>query len=311
MNVTTFNTGIELLDQVNSALLHFNNIDGAMDELCCSLKDIHNLLTDKEWKEFASQCTAHPLRVQLHQDPLTNRAFTKPRGYPGDARLMDFIYRSYSVQAEVNSSTPLGRKLYEYTSNSPAACAVRFRRDFAARAIDNFAEEVDLLHILSVACGHMDEARCSYALSNGHIGKYVGFDQDAQSLQFVRKELGHLPIQCVQGSVQELIYGKKDLGKYDFVYSLGLFDYLPRTVAKLLTETMFNLLNPGGRLLIANFAKGIRDIGYMESFMDWKLIYRSVEEMAELAEDITDSFADKHVFKEENQTVVFLSIRKS
>lgn len=311
MNTTTFDTDLKLLDQVNSALLGFNNINGAMDELCCGLKNIHDLLTEKEWKEFTSQCIAHPLRVQLHQDPLTNRAFTKPRGYPGDAHLMDFIYQSYSVQAEVSSSTPLGRKLYEYTSNSPAACAVRFRRDFAARTIDKCAEEVDLLSVLSIACGHMDEARCSYALNNGHISKHVGFDQDAQSLQFVRKELGHLPVQCVHGSVQELIYGKKDLGKYDLVYSLGLFDYLPRTVAKLLTETMFDLLNPNGCLLIANFAKGIRDIGYMESFMNWKLIYRSAEEMAELAEDITDSFADKHVFREENQTVVFLSIRKS
>jgi extracellular factor (EF) 3-hydroxypalmitic acid methyl ester biosynthesis protein len=312
MKAITFRPNLAFLDQARFALLEFIHVHEVMDELCWSLKAIHDSLPESEWKATSASCLDHPLSELLHQDPLTNRAFTKPRGYPGDARLMDFIYQKGSVQVEVNSSTRLGQQLYEYTSNSPAARAVRSRRDVTAGIIDREASASNSLTILSFACGHMDEASLSCALRNGAVGKYVGFDQDAESLSVVRNELGHLSsVHCIQGSVQEFLYGKQDLGQYDLIYSLGLFDYLPPTVARMLTEALFEILNPGGCLLIANFAPGIRDLGYMESFMDWKLIYRNAAEMAELAEEITDSIAAKHVFQEENQSVVFLEIRKN
>ncbi len=36
--------------------------------------------------------TVEPLRHHPLKDPLTRRAFTKPRGYPGDAKTMDLAY---------------------------------------------------------------------------------------------------------------------------------------------------------------------------------------------------------------------------
>jgi hypothetical protein len=35
------------------------------------------------------------------------------------------------------------------------------------------------------------------------------------------------------------------------------------------------MLKPGGRLLVANFLHDLPNVGYMESFMGWPLIYRS------------------------------------
>src|SRR5947209_2837399 len=42
----------------------------------------------------------HRILGQLHQEPLTRRAFEKPRGYAGDAPLLDLAYRDrpYSVE---------------------------------------------------------------------------------------------------------------------------------------------------------------------------------------------------------------------
>ncbi len=42
---------------------------------------------------------------------------------------------------------------------------------------------------------------------------------------------------------------------------------------------MFDLVTTGGTMIIPNFAKGIIERGYMETFMDWYLIYRDEMEM--------------------------------
>jgi len=44
----------------------------------------------------------------------------------------------------------------------------------------------------------------------------------------------------------------------------GLFDYLLQRLAQRLTRAMFDLLHPGGRMLVTNFVPLIPDIGYME-----------------------------------------------
>jgi hypothetical protein len=43
------------------------------------------------------------------------------------------------------------------------------------------------------------------------------------------------------------------------------------------------MTRPGGMMLIPNFLTGVRDSGYMEAFMDWRLIYRNHADMLVLA----------------------------
>src|SRR5262249_8660423 len=103
-----------------------------------------------------------------------------------------------------------------------------------------------------------------------------------------------------------------DLGPFDFVYATGLFDYLPLAAAQRLTWTMFQMLRPRGRLLVANFLPGILDVGYMESFMDWKLIYRDRRDMIRLADDSPQQeILDIRIVAEENQNIIFLLVTKA
>ena len=65
-------------------------------------------------------------------------------------------------------------------------------------------------------------------------------------------------------------------------------------------------------LLVANFLPGIPDVGYMESFMDWKLIYRNRGDMIQLADQIPQAaIRDIHIVAEENQNVIFLLVTKA
>jgi len=56
----------------------------------------------------------------IHEDPFTGRAFRKPRGYAGDAELIDLIYGPEELWAKPQAS-PLGLNIYQYTSAAPAA----------------------------------------------------------------------------------------------------------------------------------------------------------------------------------------------
>jgi len=57
----------------------------------------------------------------------------------------------------------------------------------------------------------------------------------------------------MQGSIARLIVGRYDLSDFDLVYTAGLFDYVDERAGKRLVKTMFDMLKPGGRLLVAIF----------------------------------------------------------
>ena len=72
-----------------------------------------------------------------------------------------------------------------------------------------------------------------------------------------------------------------DMGTKDLIYSAGLFDYLePRLFCKLV-DRCHEHLQPGGSLLIGNFAPH-DDMLFMDHMLHWNLIYRSQEELKEL-----------------------------
>ena len=101
------------------------------------------------------------------------------------------------------------------------------------------------------------------------------------------------------------------LGSFDFVYAAGLYDYLPQRHAQKLTKCMFSLLRPQGKLLVANFLPNIHDVGYMETYMAWQLIYRTREELSDVAALIPeDEMQAQRTFIEDNHNIVFLELSR-
>jgi extracellular factor (EF) 3-hydroxypalmitic acid methyl ester biosynthesis protein len=71
------------------------------------------------------------------------------------------------------------------------------------------------------------------------------------------------------------------------------------------------MLRPRGRLLLANFLPGVPDLGYMETYMAWHLIYRTRREMLDLALDIPQAaLREVRIFAEENQNIMFLELTR-
>ncbi len=263
------------------------------------------------WSKFAKiDCVSHPLREFLHQDPFTRRSFQKPRGYAGDAVLIDYIYGITHPEHDLLEATPLGRWAFAYTSNTAAPRAVRRRMHLIAELIDRVSSYNPHARILSVAGGHMRELLSSHAARAGIIGQIVAFDRDALSLAAV-EEMGIKCVKTVQGSVSRLIAGQYEFSDFDLIYAAGLFDYLEVRPARQLVEVMFRMLKPGGALLIANFLPDIDDVGYMESWMGWDLIFRDRSQIISLVEGIGSAIGRSRYFEESERNIGFLLVRKA
>lgn len=130
------------------------------------------------------------------------------------------------------------------------------------------------------------------------------------SVQF-KSELGDYGITTQQGNISSLVRGHHPYRNLDFVYSAGLYDYLSQPMAARLTRVMFEMLRSGGKLLVANFVPH-KSIGYMETFMQWHLIYRSIAEVESFTSEIAPGqIAQKRVFLDEPQNVAFLEITRA
>ncbi len=298
-----------VLDEIQDEL-QAGRIAPALDELFDDLL-ARRAEEPADWPGYARSCLRHPLSGLLHQDPFTYRAFSKPRGYAGDAVMMDYIYGLGEARQAAHEATPLGREILRYMDTRPSARGVRYRRQLIADLMDDVAERGGR-SVLAIAAGHLREAELSMAVQSGVLNEFVALDQDEASLGVIARDYSHLGVRAMNGSVRQILSGKITLPQYDFVYAAGLFDYLSTPVAAALTRRMFEMTRPGGLMLIPNFLTGVRDRGYMEAFMDWHLIYRDGADMRALAAGLPqEQVADCRVFDDECGAITYLVVRKA
>jgi len=207
-------------------------------------------------------------------------------------------------------ATPMGRAIFQYMDSRPSAQAVRHRRRLLADLIDRTAKRGDAT-VLAIAAGHLREAELSAAVQSGAVHEFVALDQDESSLAVVDRDYSRIGIRTLPGSVRQILAGKLDPGRYDFVYAAGLFDYLNTPVAAF-ARRMFDMVRPGGLMLIPNFFTRTRDTGYMESFMDWHLIYRDDADIRSMAAALPqDAVAGAQVLADDVKTITYLLVAKT
>lgn len=232
--------------------------------------------------EMLQWCRQHPLHGLVQQDPFTQRAASKPRGYAGDAVMMDFIYTG----APPADTSAAGADVFHATTCAGMGLSVRYRRQLLKSLIDDTVVNHEAPRLLSVASGHCRELEGSLAETPHFAGEFVALDQDPLSCAEVARVHAAHRVRVINQGVRELANGKleAELGRFDLIYSAGLYDYLPDVLATRLTRRLLAMLRPGGRLLLANFVPNGSGRGYMEVFMDWTLILRHEAALRALAE---------------------------
>ena len=254
--------------------------------------------------EMLAWCRAHPLHALVQEDPYTNRARAKPRGYAGDAVMMDYIYAGVPPEG----TTVLGQGVFGATTRVSMGLSVQYRRQLLKSLIDDTVVTHEAGRVLSVASGHARELEGSLVGSAFFRGEVVALDQDPLSCQEVARVHEAAPVRVVCHGVRDLLGGPltDELGQFDLIYSAGLYDYLPDTLARRLTTRLLQMLRPGGRLLIANFVPGGSGRGYMELFMDWTLVLRNEAAMRALA--LASGAEQINTFHDPHRNVVYAEL---
>lgn len=301
-----------ILDSAHSRL-QAGQVDEAMGELVRGLGRVRRDLPDGAWASFVQVVgLTHPIRELLHQDPLSRRAFVKPRGYAGDAETLDYIYNGERPGWCPSGASELGRRIFRFISDTPTAHGFRSRRRVVARAVDEVAANRPEARILALDAGHLREADLIRAVQEGLLGAYVAVEQDGQALGVLAQDYLMMGVTPVHGSVHDILTRKPSQGPFDLVYAAGLLDHLNDGIAQTLLSVVLRMVRPGGRLLVAAALPEPADRGYLECYMGWRFTYRTEQGLlALLSAEHANAIRGTVLFRDPSNTVTFLEVYRA
>ena len=287
---------------------HFTKIIGRFSDPKQSY--IHREFFQKRLNEF------------LMRSKLFNRSIAKPLGYAGDFEMMNIIYRNQFEGKDIFSQI-----MNKIDCDGTASRAVRNRRSYLYKKIKDLVTSNKTgqdCKAMSVACGPALEF---YDFLTSFDGKklpfhldFIAIDQDKAALADASSRIepltrGHDQIKATfeQDNIKRLIVDKTNTKtlyeNMDMVYTAGLFDYLSSRASNRLIHKLYSFLKPGGLLIIGNFGPYNPQRFIMEFAAEWFLIYRSEDELKDLAQGLPENIK-LTVEKEPEGVNLFLNIRK-
>jgi extracellular factor (EF) 3-hydroxypalmitic acid methyl ester biosynthesis protein len=247
------------------------------------------------------------------------RTNLKPRGYAGDAEMMRLIYENGYA-----GDSLFGELLHKHAVAMPGAEAVRNRRRIVPRALREvaarFADLDEPLRFLSLASGPAAELQDLFTAAADCARFEVALlDQDPQALEAARGAVAaieaargaRISARYLADSVRTMLRDRRlgeRLGTFHAVYSMGLFDYLSPPVAKAVLARAYDLVVPGGMMLVGNYHVAHASRRYMDYWLDWPLYTRTRESFLALAEGL--SAAEITVDLDDSGCQMFLRIEK-
>jgi extracellular factor (EF) 3-hydroxypalmitic acid methyl ester biosynthesis protein len=234
----------------------------------------------------------------LMSSAFLRRTNVKPRGYAGDAELMIMLYENAYLGA-----TLFEQLMHKHPCETRAADAVRARKLLVPRVLrearGRFGDLGDRgFRFLSLAAGPARELEDIVGdVRDAERVECTMLDQDPFALDLARATVRRIEaernvrvaVRYVQDSVRTMLRSR-DLshvvGRHHFVYSMGLFDYLTAPVARAVLRRAYDVLEPGGTLLVGNYHERTPTRFYMAYWADWSLCYRSEESFLQLADGV-------------------------
>ena len=264
-------TALDIRHQFSEFFANLNHVLGDLSPLSIDVKSTVAASIQKQLLPFIALAdTAY-------------RFYSKPRGYAGDYLTIWKLYH-----APPSGTGRIGALIDSCFLSQPAAVAVRNRRrlmtDLIYRTVQGNCEPVSF--VTSLACGPAQELFDVFDRPGLRVRlKCHAVDIDQEALGFVKEKRDRLDlvdqIGLVQSNLVHVARGRRtlELPPQDLIYSVGLIDYFADDIVIALLNTIFDLLKPGGRVLLGNFHPANPDKALMDHILDWKLTHRTEEDM--------------------------------
>ncbi len=273
-------------------------------------------MADAEEVRWSKLFTEINITTETMVSPLQRRAYEKPLGYPGDYRVMDYVY-DWAREGD----TPYAQFVHRLALEPMECVKTRLKKqeEIILSEIER-AGKKEPFRITNMACGTAQEIR--NLLDQKAFKSPVDMtlvDQEKNTLAYayertypaVQDLKGLVTLKYWNASFKQLLRPNEllaDLQGQDLIYSLGLFDYLKEKRGQRLIGGLFNKLAPGGLLVIANLKEGAVSKWTSEFMSDWSMIYRTPEEMRTLADGLNG--ADVSIETDDLDEILFLKVRK-
>ena len=258
-----------------------------LGELTDSLSDFKQTMAGTGYEDVMWGYVFKEVFPYFMRSRFAERAYFKPKGYAGDFLMMEHIYAN-----EPKGEGKLGEIIDSFCLRRPGSLAIRGRRKLLAKEISRICSSLfadgKKARIMNLACGPNRELfdflqQCE----DSQKVEALCVDIDSEALQYTNQFVNIFPhnasIRLMSENVIKWSLGRtsQQFGTFDIIYSAGLCDYLDTKLFRALITQCYNHLNPGGTVILGNFAVYTDSI-FLDKLLRWELIYRNVDDLKEL-----------------------------
>lgn len=233
----------------------------------------------------------HPLVLCA---PFAYRTFQKPLGYAGDYLMVNMI-----LSGALEGSSLFAKAVHAWFLTQPPAEAhrnrIRYLHEILVAETTRAMAAGQRLRVFNLGCGPAGEIQ--RFLAGGPVADQADFtlaDFNDETIEFARQQLTALKhdhhrstgIEFVKKSVNQILKESARTdgseAKYDLVYCAGLFDYLSDRICQRLVNIFYEMLTPGGLLVVTNVDASNPARNGMEFLLEWHLIHRDQAQLKRL-----------------------------
>jgi len=283
----------------------------AVENLVRSLRNIDlEIGNNKDLADNLRKVFRLELQTLCLRGPLWNHGLIKPHGYPGDFEILNAIYQNTPVAKDL-----VGYELDRAFLTSSLAEAVRNRKD---TIVTHLFTKIRLMSkenvkILNLACGPCVDV--AELLDTDLISplSMLCVDYDKEAFDFAKSVIGQKVsnhnISYLQTNVLRLrtLTNSDIAAPFDIIYSVGLLDYVPDRLVSIALRNWWQMLRPGGSLLVTIKDKDKYDPTFYDWMADWTFIPRTEKQFRALLSETLKISEDKIEFKRDKTEITIIA----
>ncbi|MHA7873415.1 MAG: class I SAM-dependent methyltransferase, partial [Hyphococcus sp.] len=251
---------------------------------------------DKASRGVLKQYTERVITRKLTGGESWARSYFKPMGYPGDFRIMNFMYDGVPEGDGMHAKF---LHMLGVVAGRPIVTRMEALADLMLSHAEARRREQTDFKIMSIGSGPARELEPLVRASGGLRWSATLVDQEPQALDYALNRSANLGagdalnVAALNISFRDMLNAsplRAHLVEQDVIYSSGLVDYLNPLLAMRFVRRMFEFLKPGGKLIIGN-VNDLRTgtLWPMEYILDWTLYFRDEDEMLAMANETPDA----------------------